>query len=92
MMNAQEGHWWIRICLSSIEELQELQQGNEIEIFPQTLRRIDDRTLLVEGYIPKRLFIKLKQNYSLKILGDVDKSIKDASEHVSKTNRYKTQR
>lgn len=88
-MQIIEERWWVKINLKSIKEISELQKKYEVEIFRQTLRRIDNKNFLVEGYIPKRLYENLKSKFSVQILGDVGKIVKEASEYVSKINRYK---
>lgn len=89
MMQTNEGHWWVRIYLRSDKEISELQKEYKIEVFTPSLRRIDKNNLLVEAYIPKRTYEKLKANYTVRILGEVEKMIKQASKYVSKINRYK---
>lgn len=89
MMHMSEERIWIKIHLKSSEEISVLQKDFEVEIFRQTLRRVDTSNLLVEGYISKRLYDSLKSKFSVQILGDVRKMVKEASTHVSKINRYK---
>jgi hypothetical protein len=88
---ASEERWWVKIYLKSIQEISELQREYEVEIFRSTIRRIDNKNLRLEGYISKRLFERLKARYRVRILGDVDKLVKQASKDVSGTNRYKKQ-
>lgn len=88
-MQIIEEHWWVRIYLRSVKEIPELQKEHEVEIFTPTLRRIDKKFLLVEAYIPKRIYENMKSKYSFRILGDVEKMAKQASKYVSKINRYK---
>lgn len=88
-MQIIEERWWVKIYLRSIKEIPELQKEYEVEIFHPTLRRIDNKNLLVEGYIPKRRYENLKSKYSVQILGDVGEMVKEASKYVSKLNRYK---
>jgi hypothetical protein len=89
MMQIIEERWWVKICLKSIRQIPEIQKEYKVEIFNPTLRRIDHRNWLVEGYIPKRLYKDLKLKCSVQILGDVGKIVKEASKYISKINRYK---
>ncbi len=89
MMQIIEERWWVKIHLKSAKEISVLQKEYEVEIFRQTFRRIDNNNLLVEGYIPKRLYENLKSKFSVQILGDVGKMVKEASKYVSRINRYK---
>ena len=88
-MQITEERWWVKIHLRSIKEIPELQKEYEVEIFQPTLRRIDNKNLLVDAYIPKRIYENLKSKYSVQILGDVGKMVKQSSKYVSKVNRYK---
>lgn len=88
-MRKNEKRWWIKINLKSINDISELQKVYNIEIFPSTLRRIDNKNLIIDGFIQKQLFDKLKLKYRVRILGDVEKMVKNASNYVSKKNRYK---
>lgn len=87
-MKKNEKRWWVRIYLKSPNEISKIRENYNIEIFKSSLRRIDSRNLLVDGYIPKRIYEDLKSKYAVKILGDVEEMVKEASNHVSKTNRY----
>lgn len=87
-MKKNEKRWWVRMYLESTDEISKIQENYDIEIFKSTLRRIDSRNLLVDGYIPKRIYENLKSKYAVKILGDVEEMAKEASHYVSKTNRY----
>jgi hypothetical protein len=89
MVQTAEDKWWIKIRLKSVKDISELQKKYEVEIFRQTIRKVDSKNLLVEGYVPKRMCEELKSKFSVRILGDVGKMVKEASEYVSKINRYK---
>lgn len=88
-MQTHEEQWWVKIFLHSSKEISVLQKDYHVEIFRQTLRRIDASNILVEGYVSQRLYSRLKSRFSVQILGDVEKMVKEASTHVSKINRYK---
>ncbi|MBN1270754.1 MAG: hypothetical protein JXB26_00655 [Candidatus Aminicenantes bacterium] len=83
------GRWWVRIHLASIQEIPQLQKKYKIEIFPPSFRRIDKKNVLVDAYISKGVLDDMKSKYTVRILGDVEKLAKQASTYVSKVNRYK---
>jgi hypothetical protein len=66
----------------------ELLKEYQVEIFRSTLRKIDGKNLIVEGYIPKSKFYLARSKYTALLLGDVDEMTKKASKYVSKVNRY----
>jgi hypothetical protein len=89
-MNGNPGsRQWVRIHLSSLEEIPALRNTYQAEVFRSTVRRIDDRNMLIEAFVPESMIAKLQAKHPVRVLGDVDRMTRDAARHVSKVNRYR---
>jgi len=84
-----EQRLWLRIRLTSRQEISTIQNMEGVELFRSTMRIIDGKNILIEGYVPKRIYETLNKKYFIRILGDVEKLNEEAQRHVSKTNRYR---
>jgi hypothetical protein len=82
-------HLWVRIRFPSREALTNTRDINGVELFPATMRVIDEHNLLIDGFLPAKIYASLKEQYHLRILGDVRQEIEKASSYVSRTNRYR---
>ena len=80
---------WVRIHLPSREAFTTIQNIDSVEIFRSTLRVIDDHNLLIDGFLPEKIYEELKKRYRIRILGNVQQEIEKASKYVSQTNRYR---
>lgn len=84
-----EHRYWVRIYLPSREELMNTQNMDGVELFSATMRVIDHHNLVIDGYLPEKIYTKLRKHYRIRLLGDVEQEIGKAVTYVSKTNRYR---
>lgn len=83
-----EPRLWVRIHLPSREALTITWNIDGVELFRSTLRVIDEHNVLIDGFLPEKVYESLKKQYRIRILGDVQQEIEKASTYVSRTNRY----
>ncbi len=79
----------VKFFLNSDDELFLLQKMTSMELFRSTLHKIDRNNITIEGYVTEDTLNEFKPKIRYRILGDVNKIIKNAIQYVSKTNRYK---
>jgi len=79
----------VRFHLNSKTDYQTLQKNIAIESLCSSLRKIDDKNIIIDAYIPAQLLNELKNKYYLQIIGNVNEMIAEACKYVSKTNRFK---
>ena len=84
-----ESRLWVRIHLPSRETLTSTRNIDGVELFRSTMRMIDDHNVLIDGFLPKKIYETLKKRYRIRILGEVQQEIEKASTYVSRTNRYR---
>lgn len=80
---------WLRIHLTTRQEITTIQNMEGVELFHSTMRIIDGKNILIEGSVPKRMYETLKMKYAIRVLGDVEKLNEEARRYVSETNRYR---
>ena len=88
MVQKDHPQWWVRIRLTSRQAVLDLQNIEGVELFRSTLQIVDEKNILIEGHVSKRIIEKLRSKYTIRILGDVNKQMEDAGQYVSRTNRY----
>ena len=81
----------VRFHFKSRENFHVLQKNTSIEFLYSSLRKIEDKNILIDAYIPARLLDELKNKYSIRLIGNVNETMAEACSYVSKTNRYKNQ-
>ena len=84
-----ETRLWVRINLPSREALTSTRNMKGVELFRSTMRVIDEHNMLIDGYLPEKIYEALKKQYRIRILGNVQEGIEKASTYVSRTNRYR---
>jgi|GEM_PF-5673961 len=88
-MGKTEIKYHVRFHLKSRVDFQALQKNTSIELFTSSLRKIDDKNIIIDAYIPAMLLKELRNAYYFQILGNVDEMLAEACKSVSKTNRFK---
>ena len=84
-----ERRLWVRIRLPSRKALTSTLNIDGVELFTATMRVIDKHNVLIDGFLPVKIYATLKKQYYIRILGDVQQEIGKASTDVSRTNRYR---
>ena len=79
---------WVRIRVSTLDELPTLRNNYRAEILRGSLQRVDSHNLIIDGIVPSNQLEKLMAAYVVQELGDPDALVREASTHVSGTNRY----
>ncbi len=89
MGGSSQGRWWVRVCLSSLDQIPTLRQDYQVEVLRPSLRRIDSRNVFIEGIVPDGNLKKLQAAHRVKVLGDLEQMTRESAQHVSRVNRYR---
>ncbi|MGA2325011.1 MAG: hypothetical protein ABSH05_01865 [Bryobacteraceae bacterium] len=89
MSGSAQSRWWVRIHVSSLDDIPSLRKDFQAEILRSSLRRIDGRNLLIDGIVPDSTLKPLQAARRVQVLGDLEQMTREAARHVSRVNRYR---
>lgn len=81
--------WLVRARLPSVRDVAVLRAAFAAEVLRPTLRRIDERNVVVQAIVPEKSLGELQARYHVDVVGDIDAMTRAAAAHVSRTNRYR---
>ncbi len=88
-MEKTEIKYHVKFHLKSKIDYQTLQKNSSIELHYSSLRKIDNKNIIIDAYIPAAIMDELKNKYHVQFIGNVNEMIAEACKYVSKTNRFK---
>jgi hypothetical protein len=89
MSGSTESRWWVRVHISSLDDIASLRKQYQADIVRSSLRRIDSRNILIDGIVPDGLLKPLQATRRVQVLGDLEQMAREAVQHVSRVNRYR---
>lgn len=89
MNGSAHSRWWVRVHVSSLDELAALREKFQIEILRSSLRRIDSHNFFVDCVVTESSLKKLQALRRTQVLGDLEQMARESSRYVSRSNRYR---